>query len=160
MDGTPVASEKSHTLADRFHALTHTINANRAESDIIFEVMLKMGLPLDSEISEVTVGSRKCYEVSGNIQGTNEDSKLLICLDKYITPDDVTAMRDAKSTLNKGEQHKNAPFFVFVIKTPPLAGMRRSVRLSDRCLVFYLRSEKVYGIVVSLATLINRLVAA
>ena len=55
--------------------------------DIVFEVMLKMGVPLDFSIHEITVGSKKAYSVGDNCL-------LLVCLDPGITPEDVEAMCD------------------------------------------------------------------
>ena len=91
-DGTPTTD--STTFLDRLHNLESTINPNRTDLDVVFEVMLKMGLELDSVASVITVGSKKCYSIGNKPFETNEDCKLLICLDKGITPDDITAMCD------------------------------------------------------------------
>jgi len=91
-DATPITSNNIQTLYDRIDTLEQTIKPNRSHLDIVFEVMLKMGSPLDSIISKITVGTKTCYSIGNKPFKTNEDCKLLICLEKEITPEDITAM--------------------------------------------------------------------
>ena len=55
--------------------------------DIVFEVMLKMGVPLDIPVLPITVNDKKVYSIG-------EDSMLLVCLGSGITPEDMEAMCD------------------------------------------------------------------
>ena len=86
-DATPIDDENLQTLWDRFDALAETIKPDRSDMDIVFEVMLKMGVPLDFAVHEIAVGSKKAYSVGDNCL-------LLVCLDPGITPEDIEAMCD------------------------------------------------------------------
>ena len=86
-DATPIADDNLQTLWNRFDALANTIKPDRSDMDIVFEVMLKMGVPLDYPVSEIAVGGKKAYSVG-------DDCLLLVCLDSGITPEDIEAMCD------------------------------------------------------------------
>ena len=86
-DATPINDDNLQTLWNRFDALANTIKPDRSDMDIIFEVMLKMGVPLDYPVSQIDVGSKKAYSVG-------DDCLLLVCLDSGITPEDIEAMCD------------------------------------------------------------------
>ena len=62
--------------------------------DIVFEIMLKMGVHLDYVVSEITAGSKKCYSIGEKAFETSEDCLLLVCLNRWITPEDITAFCD------------------------------------------------------------------
>ena len=93
-DGTPIRDGNTQTLWDRFDARERTIKRDRSDLDIVFEVMVKMGIHLDYIVSEITVGERKCYSIGERAFETSEDCMVLICLDFGITPEDITAMCD------------------------------------------------------------------
>jgi len=93
-DGTPIRDSNMQTLWDRFDARERTIKRDRSDLDIVFEVMVKMGIHLDYIVSEITVGERKCYSIGERAFETSEDCMVLICLDFGITPEDITAMCD------------------------------------------------------------------
>lgn len=84
-DAAPILDENLQTLWARFDALATTIKADRSDMDIIFEVMLKMGVPLDYSVFEITVNDKKAYSIG-------KDCMLFICLDCGITPEDIEAM--------------------------------------------------------------------
>jgi len=86
-DVTPIHDENLQTLWSRFDSLADTIKPDRSDMDIVFEVMLKMGVSLDVPIDAITIGGKKVYSVGG-------DSPLLICLDLGITPEDIETMCD------------------------------------------------------------------
>ena len=71
-----------------------TIKRDRSDLDIVFEVMLKMGVHLDYVVSEITVGERKCYSIGEKPFESHEDCMILVCLDYGITPEDITAFCD------------------------------------------------------------------
>ena len=75
------------TLWGRFDALSNTLKAGRSDMDIVFEVMLKMGVPLDFPVLPITVNDKKVYSIG-------EGTKLLVCLDSGITPEDMEAICD------------------------------------------------------------------
>ena len=68
-----------------------------ARIDIVFEVMLKMGIHLDYVVSEIIAGSKKCYSIGARTYETSQDCLILVCLDygtTGITPEDITAFCD------------------------------------------------------------------
>lgn len=86
-DATPISDGNLQTLWDRFDALANTIKGGRSDMDIVFEVMLKMGVPLDYPVSPITLDSKKAYSIG-------ENCVLLVCLDSGITPEDIEDMCD------------------------------------------------------------------
>ncbi|HBR33734.1 MAG TPA: site-specific DNA-methyltransferase [Firmicutes bacterium] len=86
-DATPIPDGDLQTLWGRFDALSNTLKAGRSDMDIVFEVMLKMGVPLDFPVLPITVNDKKVYSIG-------EGTKLLVCLDSGITPEDMEAMCD------------------------------------------------------------------
>jgi len=93
-DGTPISDGNLQTLWDRFDAREKTIKSDRSDLDIVFEVMLKMGINLDSIVSEITVGEKKCYAIGEKPFEQKGDCNILVCLDFGITPEDITAFCD------------------------------------------------------------------
>jgi adenine-specific DNA-methyltransferase len=93
-DGTPISDGNLNTLWDRFTAREKTIKRDRSDLDIVFEVMLKMGIHLDYVVSEMTVGTKKCYSIGERPFQTSQDCLILVCLDFGITPEDITAFCD------------------------------------------------------------------
>ena len=91
-DSTP--TKDLDDLFTRFDARDKTIKPDRSDMDIVYEVMLKMGIPLDFVVSEITVGKRKCYSIGEKVYEGIKDCLILVCLDRGITPEDVTAMCD------------------------------------------------------------------
>lgn len=90
-DDTPIdanAEDAQAELFARFDAMNKSLKADRSDLDVIFEVMLKLGIPLTYSINEITVGSRKVYSIG-------DDGLVLVCLDSSnggITPEDIEAM--------------------------------------------------------------------
>jgi len=93
-DAEPIKDNNLQTLWDRFDELAETIKPNRSDLDMVFEVTLKMGVPLDYIVSEITVGSKKCYSVGKKVYKSTEDCLLLLCFEPGITPEDVIAFCD------------------------------------------------------------------
>jgi len=93
-DGTPISDGNIETLWDRFDAREKTIKRDRSDLDMVYEVMLKMGIPLDYVVSEITVGTKKCYSIGAHLFETSKDCLILVCLDFGITPEDITAFCD------------------------------------------------------------------
>ncbi|MCL2405323.1 MAG: hypothetical protein FWC92_07230 [Defluviitaleaceae bacterium] len=93
-DGTPISDGNMQTLWDRFDAREKTIKKDRSGLDIVYEVMLKMGIHLAYVVSEIIVGDRKCYSIGEKPFETSKDCMILVCLDFGITPEDITAFCD------------------------------------------------------------------
>ena len=85
-DSTP--TEDKDEIYQRMSLLKETIKPDRNDLDVVYEVMLKLGIPLDYPIEEVSVNDKRAYSIG-------EDCLVLICLDygkDGITADDVKLM--------------------------------------------------------------------
>ncbi len=87
-DDTPLASTDTEILTERFDTMIKSLKIDRNELDVVYEVMLKLGIPVTYKVLEKEVNGRKVYSIG-------EDGLILVCLDGSnggITPEDVTAM--------------------------------------------------------------------
>ncbi len=87
-DDTP--TDDTNVLKERFDTVVKTLKFDRSELDVVYEVMLKLGIPLTYKVSETTINNRKVYSIG-------EDGLILVCLDGSnggITPEDITEMCD------------------------------------------------------------------
>ena len=85
-DSTP--TEDPQELTQRMALLKNTIKPDRNDLDMVYETMLKLGIPLDYSIQEVKVNDKKAYSIG-------DDCLVLICLDygqEGITADDIKTM--------------------------------------------------------------------
>lgn len=89
-DDTPILDNNTQDLFTRMDDMVESIKTDRTELDVVYEVMLKLGIPATYKIFETQVNGRKVYSIG-------EDGLVLVCLDKSnggITPEDITAMCD------------------------------------------------------------------
>lgn len=89
-DDTPILDNNTQDLFTRMDNMVESIKTDRTELDVVYEVMLKLGIPVTYKIFETQVNDRKVYSIG-------EDGLVLVCLDKSnggITPEDITAMCD------------------------------------------------------------------
>ena len=89
-DDTPILVNNTQDLFTRMNNMVESIKTDRTELDVVYEVMLKLGIPVTYKIFETQVNGRKVYSIG-------EDGLVLVCLDKAnggITPEDITAMCD------------------------------------------------------------------
>ena len=87
-DSTPTQDEQ--VVAQRFSLLNETIKPDRNDLDVVYEVMLKMGIPLDYKVIPTQINDKKAYSIG-------ENCLVLICLDygkDGITPEDIKEMCD------------------------------------------------------------------
>lgn len=87
-DDTPLASTDTADLFTRMDGMIESIKKGRSELDVVYEVMLKLGIPATYQVFENNLNGRKVYSIG-------EDGLILVCLDGSnggITPEDVTAM--------------------------------------------------------------------
>lgn len=87
-DSTP--TDSTEELTQRMSLLKETIKPDRNDLDMVYETMLKLGIPLDYSVNEVEVNDKKAYSIG-------EDCLVLICLDygkDGITADDIKTMCD------------------------------------------------------------------
>jgi len=87
-DDTPLASTDTADLFTRMDGMIESIKKGRSDLDVVYEVMLKLGIPATYKVFENNLNGRKVYSIG-------EDGLILVCLDGSngcITPEDVTAM--------------------------------------------------------------------
>ena len=63
------------------------VKPDRSDLDMVFEVMLKMGVPLTYPVTTIDIHGKPAYSVG-------EDTMLLIFLSPGVTPEDVVLMAD------------------------------------------------------------------
>lgn len=83
-------TEDAEELTQRMSLLKETIKPDRNDLDMVYETMLKLGIPLDYKVTEVEVNDKKAYSIG-------EDCLVLICLDygkDGITAEDIKTMCD------------------------------------------------------------------
>ncbi|MBQ6855243.1 MAG: site-specific DNA-methyltransferase [Alphaproteobacteria bacterium] len=87
-DDTPVS--ETDVLRERFDSVVKTLKFDRSELDVVYEVMLKLGIPVTYKVAPIDINGRKVYSIG-------EDGLVLVCLDGSnggITPEDISAMCD------------------------------------------------------------------
>lgn len=86
-DGTPVAEEDIQIMLDRMNDMIDSIKDDRTDMDVVYEVMLKMGVPLTYPVLPLEIDGVKAYSVG-------EDGLLMICLDAGITTEVIEQLAD------------------------------------------------------------------
>ncbi len=87
-DDTPLESTQTSDLFNRMDGMIESIKKGRKDLDVVYEVMLKLGIPATYKVTENNLNGRKVYSIG-------EEGLVLVCLDGSnggITPEDVTAM--------------------------------------------------------------------
>ena len=80
-DGTPIEDRQIDIFYERLNSMIDTVKDDRTDMDVVYEVMLKMGIPLDVEVQYMEIGDKIAYIVG--------DFILMICLAKNITVEDI-----------------------------------------------------------------------
>lgn len=83
-DGTPIEDKQIDLFYERLNSMIDTVKDDRTDMDVVYEVMLKMGIPLDVEVQYMEIGDKIAYIVG--------DFILMICLAKNITAEDIENM--------------------------------------------------------------------
>ena len=86
-DTTPIADGDADELVERMNQMVRRIKPERSDLDMVYEVMLKLGVPLTYPVQQLNINGKPVYEVG-------EDCLLLICLAEFVEPEDVQAMAD------------------------------------------------------------------
>jgi len=86
-DATPIEGETLGTLYERMNGMIQRVKPDRSDLDMVFEVMLKLGVPPTYAVTPVTINSKTAYRVG-------EDCLLFICLAPDIRPEDVEQMAE------------------------------------------------------------------
>ena len=74
----------SEYVPDMFDSLTDNIKEDRTPEDLLFQVMLDLGVLLSSKIEETTIAGKKVFNVEGNY--------LIACFDENVTEEVITAI--------------------------------------------------------------------
>lgn len=85
-DSTPTSSDDE--VIQRMISMQDTIKLDRTDLDVVYEIMLKLGIPLDFPINEIQINDKKGYSIG-------ENCLVLVCLDygkDGITPEDMEKM--------------------------------------------------------------------
>ena len=86
-DATPIEEANADELTERMNQMVRRIKPERSDLDMVYEVMLKLGVPLTFSVQRLDINGKPVYEVG-------EDCLLLICLAEFVEPEDVEAMAD------------------------------------------------------------------
>lgn len=96
-DGTPVEEHEQLKFIERMNDMLNRVKPDRTDLDMVYEIMLKTGIPLTYRIDKIDIQGKTAYSVG-------DDCLLLICLAENITPEMVEEMCDyapAKLILGK-----------------------------------------------------------
>ncbi len=74
-------------LIDRMNGMIHRVKSDRSDMDMVYEIMLKLGVPLTYSVNQIEVNGKAAYTVG-------DDCLLLICLAEDVRPEDVEAMAE------------------------------------------------------------------
>ena len=85
-DNTPIADTQIDLFYKRMNDMIDSIKDDRTNMDVVYEVMLKMGVPLDVPVTYTEINDKIAYVVG--------DMLLLICLADNITAEDIEKMAD------------------------------------------------------------------
>ena len=83
-DSSPIEDTQIDIFYERLNSMIDTVKHDRTDMDVVYEVMLKMGIPLDVEVQYMEIGDKIAYIVG--------DFILMICLAKDITAEDIENM--------------------------------------------------------------------
>ncbi len=86
-DGTPVSEEDYQIVLDRMNDMIDSIKNDRTDMDVVYEIMLKMGVPLTYPVQPIEIDGVKAYSVG-------EDVLLMVCLDAGITTETIERLAD------------------------------------------------------------------
>lgn len=83
-DSTPLNDTQIDLFYERLNSMIDTVKEDRTDMDVVYEIMLKMGVPLDVEVQYMEINDKIAYIVG--------DFLLMICLGNNITAEDMEEM--------------------------------------------------------------------
>ena len=86
-DATPIEDEQLDFLYQRMNAMVHRVKPERSDLDMVYEIMLKLGVPLTYSVHGIDVNDKTAYAVG-------DDYLLLVCLAENVQPEDVEQMTE------------------------------------------------------------------
>ncbi len=96
-DAAPIEGEALGTLYERMNGMVQRVKPDRSGLDMVFEVMLKLGVPPTCAVTPVSINGKTAYRVG-------EDCLLLVCLAPDVQPEDVEQMAEyapAKAVISR-----------------------------------------------------------
>ena len=84
-DATPIEDEQLDLLYQRMNSMIHRVKPERTDLDMIYEIMLKLGVPLTYSVTPFSINDKTVY-------GVGDDCLLLVCLAENVQPEDVEQM--------------------------------------------------------------------
>ena len=85
-DNTPIPDHDLCTFHERLNGMVESIKPDRTDMDVVYEVMLKMGITLDTPVTYIEIGEKIAYVVG--------EFLLLICLANGIIANNITEMAE------------------------------------------------------------------
>lgn len=86
-DAAPIEDDDLLTLYNRMNGMIHRVKPDRTDLDMVYEIMLKLGVPLTYSVQKIDLNGKSAYTVG-------EDCLLLICLAENVQPEDVEMMAE------------------------------------------------------------------
>ena len=86
-EGTPIENEQLDLLYQRMNSMIHRVKPERTDLDMIYEIMLKLGVPLTYSVTPFSINNKTVY-------GVGDDCLLLVCLAEDVQPEDVEQMTE------------------------------------------------------------------
>ena len=83
-DNTPIEEHQIDLFYERLNSMIDTVKDDRTDMDVVYEVMLKMGIPLDVPVTYIEVNDKIVYIVG--------EFLLMVCLANKITAEDIEGM--------------------------------------------------------------------
>ncbi len=95
-DSTPFPEDDLLSISNRLHNMIDRIKPDRTDLDVVYEIMLKMGVPLTCSVSQVDISGKTAWSVG--------DFLLLICLSDGLTVEMIEEMANyAPGQINLAE---------------------------------------------------------
>ena len=86
-NATPIEDEQLDLLYQRMNSMIHRVKPERTDLDMIYEIMLKLGVPLTYSVTPFSINDKTVY-------GVGDDCLLLVCLAEDVQPEDVEQMAE------------------------------------------------------------------
>jgi len=80
-DSTPIEDGQLTMFYERLNSMVDTVKDDRSDMDVVYEVMLKMGITLDTPVTYIEVNNKIVYIVG--------EFLLMVCLANNITAEDI-----------------------------------------------------------------------
>lgn len=86
-DATLIENEQLDLLYQRMNSMIHRVKPERTDLDMIYEIMLKLGVPPTYSVIPFSINNKTVY-------GVGDDCLLLVCLAENVQPEDVEQMTE------------------------------------------------------------------